>query len=353
MTARLLSRTFREWVSSGQPLVLASVYETEGSTYSKAGAQMLITHDGNFQGMLSGGCLEGDLAERARAVSDTGSPQLVTYDLRADDDELWGLGVGCDGMIRVFLQRLGIENNYEPFSSMCIAYEGTNWQVAVTVVDSEVPDLDVGSSLIVSEGNVLWGDINERHHPRLCAHADTALTNKRSQSMPLDIEGRSCRLLLGILRPYPRVLVLGAGMDTIPVVRLISELGWRATVSDHRPAYIENGDFSLADKAVCITASEIGGELELDQFDAALVMSHHLVTDASYLRTLAATRIPYVGLLGPPHRRERLLKGLGAEKQLLEGRLHGPAGIDINASGPASIALSIVAQMHQVVMAVD
>jgi xanthine/CO dehydrogenase XdhC/CoxF family maturation factor len=312
---------------------------------------MLITHDGNFQGMLSGGCLEGDLAARARDVCDSGSPQLVTYDLRADEDELWGLGVGCDGMIRVFLQRLGGENDYEPFSSMCGAYEGSDWQVAATVVDSEVPDLCVGSSMIVSEGNIVWSEIAEQHHERLCAHADTALSNKHSQSLLLNIDGRSCRLLLGILRPYPRILVLGAGIDAVPVVRLISELGWRATVSDHRPAYIENGDFSLADEVVCITASDISGELELDQFDAAIVMSHHLVTDASYLRTLAATRIPYVGLLGPPHRRERLLSGLEDERKLLEGRLHGPAGIDINASGPASIALSIVAQMHQEIMA--
>ena len=351
MTARLLSKTFRDWAGSGQPLVLASVYETEGSTYSKAGAQMLITHDGNFQGMLSGGCLEGDLAARARDVSDSGIPQLVTYDLRADEDELWGLGVGCDGMIRVFLKRLGGENDYEPFSSMCSAYDGTNWQVAATVVDSEVPDLEVGSSMIVSEGNIVWSDIVEQHRQRLCAHADTALSSKRSQSVLLDVDGRSCRLLLGVLRPYPRILVLGAGMDAIPVVRLISELGWRATVSDHRPAYIENGDFSSADHKFCIAASEIGRELELDQFDAAIVMSHHLVTDASYLRTLAGTRIPYVGLLGPPHRRERLLGDLEDERKLLEGRLHGPAGIDINASGPASIALSIVAQMHREIMA--
>ena len=133
MTAKLLSDAFEKWSADGQPLVLASVYETEGSTYSKAGEQMLITHDGNFQGMLSGGCLEGDLAARAKDVAVSGDPQLVTYDLRADDDELWGLGVGCDGMIRVFLQRLDKENNYEPFSSMRSAYEGSDWQYAVTM----------------------------------------------------------------------------------------------------------------------------------------------------------------------------------------------------------------------------
>ena len=72
MTATDLINAFSDWSVDGRPLVLASVFETEGSTYSKAGAQMLINSDGDFQGMLSGGCLEGDLAARARAVLDTG-----------------------------------------------------------------------------------------------------------------------------------------------------------------------------------------------------------------------------------------------------------------------------------------
>ena len=350
MTARLLNSTFTDWTSNGQPLVLATVYETEGSTYSKAGAQMLITHSGVFQGMLSGGCLEGDLAARAKEVAESGSPQRVTYDLRKDDDDLWGLGVGCDGMIRVVLQGLGKENGYEPFRSMCTAHEGRNLQVAVTVVDSEVPGLAVGSSIVFCDGNIAWSDVEEPHQHQLSDAADTALADKRSQSLRLNIEGRSCEVLLSVLRPYPRILVLGAGMDAVPVVRLIAELGWRATVSDHRPAYIENGDFSLADNVFCIDASEIEGELDLDQFDAAIVMSHHLVTDASYLRVLAASRIPYIGLLGPPSRRERLLNDLDEDQVRLRDRLYGPAGIDIGASGAASIALSIVAQIHQKVM---
>ena len=70
---------------------MATVVETQGSTYSKAGALMLIDENGVFQGMLSGGCLEGDLAIHAQVVIETGRPQLLTYDLGADNDELWGL----------------------------------------------------------------------------------------------------------------------------------------------------------------------------------------------------------------------------------------------------------------------
>jgi xanthine/CO dehydrogenase XdhC/CoxF family maturation factor len=79
-------------------------------------------------------------------------------------------------------------------------------------------------------------------------------------------------------------------------------------------------------------------------------MSHHLVSDRQYLSQLAASQIPYVGLLGPIDRRRRLLTELGQLAEGLESRLHGPAGIEIGGRGPASIALSIVAEIHQQLM---
>ena len=86
--------------------------------------------------------------------------------------------------------------------------------------------------------------------------------------------------------------------------------------------------------------------MALPLFSAAIVMSHHLATDRSYLAALAGSDIPYIGLLGPAGRRDRLLRDLGNIAGLLAGRLHGPAGLNIGADSPESIALSIVAQVH-------
>jgi len=338
---------FDEWSRNGQPLVLASVYATEGSTYSKAGAQMLINGAGMYQGMLSGGCLEGDLAERAKAVASSGMPQTVTYDLGQDGDELWGLGVGCDGLIRVLLQLLSPENDYQPFNSMQAARNGNDVHVCATVVSSDVAGLDAGRALVIRGGTIEWSDVAQKYHDRIRETADRVLTEGRSQTRRMNIGDQSCELLFTLLRPYPKVLVLGAGLDAVPLVRFIAELGWRAFVSDHRPAYVDNGDFAVAEEVCCVNAQNIGDYFELDHYDAAIVMSHHLLTDEHYLRQLAASRIPYIGLLGPRHRRERLMKNLGADGRALEGRLYGPAGLDINASGPASIALSIVAELQQ------
>ena len=148
MTPGSFLKSFYEWRKLQKPLVLASVFETEGSTYSKAGARMIINSEGDFQGMLSGGCLEGDLAERARAVLDSGKAQTVTYDLGVNDEELWGLGVGCDGLMRIFLQPLLAEHDYAPFEAIARAHEGDHREIAVTVLESQ--DIEPGATLVTS-----------------------------------------------------------------------------------------------------------------------------------------------------------------------------------------------------------
>ena len=277
-----------------EALVLVTVIGTEGSTYSKAGAQMLIDGEGVFRGMLSGGCLEGDLAVRAQQVLDSGRPQVATYDLGQDDDELWGMGVGCDGLMRMVLQPIRPENGYAPFDRIASVWQG-----------------DVAEDI----------------------------------SIPVGAEGIDTVTIR--VEPPPRILVLGAGLDAEPVVSFAAELGWRCTVCDHRPAYIDNGDFPGALATHCVPADELAATLDLNRFDAAIVMSHHLVSDRTYLSQLAATGIPYIGLLGPRHRRERLLGELGDKAADLEDRLHGPAGLDLGGRGPAPIALSIVAEMQK------
>lgn len=348
MNVRQLLQAFDRWRDNGSNLVLATVYDTVGSTYSKAGAQMLIDGEGNFQGMLSGGCLEGDLAERAADVLATGKAQAVTYDLRSNDEELWGLGVGCEGLMRIFLQPLTPGNNYQPFASMASIYAGEHSGLAVTVIESADPAMPSGASLVSVNDKLVY-----------CSEKDAAASQilheigpgaaTASAGLQTTVAGTS--LLLSRLEPPPRVLVLGGGLDAQPVVSMISELGWRVCVQDHRPAYLEKGNFGSAEQITNHAADTIGEALDLGRYNAAIVMSHHLQTDRTYLNLLANSDIAYIGLLGPIDRRKRLLADLGKSAARLEGRLHGPAGINIGGRGPAAIALSIVAEMHQQLLA--
>src|SRR5689334_8126284 len=107
--------------AAGRPVALGVLVETAGSTYRKPGALMLIASNGDSSGLLSGGCLEGDLSEYARGVIDTGQPRLVTYDMRGGDDLIWGLGLGCEGAMHILLMRLGPDNDWQPMTQLARA----------------------------------------------------------------------------------------------------------------------------------------------------------------------------------------------------------------------------------------
>jgi xanthine/CO dehydrogenase XdhC/CoxF family maturation factor len=350
MSARELRTFFAAQRNSGTGLVLASVYETIGATYSKTGARMLITGDGKFQGMLSGGCLEGDLAERAQQVVASGTAQRITYDLRVDDEELWGLGVGCEGLMRILLQPLSADNGFQPFVAMLDVLAGNQPGIAVTVIESDDAATPPGLTLTGITPPFDCAGVSTAVADAMTYLAANGLSQGRSFTEKINVGDHALRVLVDVLKPPPNILILGAGLDAQPVVRLCVELGWRVTVQDHRPAYIEKGEFAGATKVQCVPADSLATSLALEQFDATIVMSHHLLTDLSYLQQLAETTVPYIGLLGPHNRRRRLLTDLGEAGKRLTGRLHGPAGLDIGGRGPASIALSIVAQMHEVLM---
>lgn len=305
-------------------MVLVSVFETRGSTYSKAGDQMLLDGDGDFHGMLSGGCLEGDLAARAASVIESGTPQVVTYDL-ANDDELWGLGVGCDGLMRMLLQPLYADSGYQPYAAIAKCLTGDSPFRVRIVVESGTSGLPVGAC-VIDRGS------------------ESSSFDVREEAM---LGGSGVTLLDATIAPPPHILVLGAGLDAEPVVRLASELGWRCTVVDHRESYVSRGAFTGAESVQCMPPGELAESIDLSRFSAAIVMSHHLASDRTYLRQLADSEIDYVGLLGPVSRRDRLLEELGDAAPSLADRLHGPAGLDIGGRGPAAIALSIVAQVQE------
>lgn len=332
---------FKEKADAGSPLVLVTVFETDGSTYSKAGGQMLIDSHGNFCGMLSGGCLEGDLVERSRAVIESGEAQVATYDLGADD-ELWGLGVGCDGSLRVLLQPLDARNDYQPFTAIAEVLNGGAPAVLATLVESEA--LRAGVSVLVRDGRAEGFGVDEET-TRLLAREAAGIASPALRT--IDVSGGRCLALFAPLMPAPALLILGAGLDSEPVARFAAELGWRCTVADHRPAYIEARNYPPHAHSLSCEAGELHARVDLDTYDMAIVMSHHLVSDRSYLEQLAHSKIGYIGLLGPPGRRDRLLADLGELSAKLRERLRGPAGIVLGGRGPGPIALEIVAEIQQ------
>ena len=342
MGARQLIQSFHAWRAAAEPLVLATVYETAGSTYSKAGQRILLAGSGAYRGLVSGGCLEGDLAERSRTVIANGKAAAVTYDLRDSADELWGLGVGCNGLLRVFLQPLLVANDYEPFRTIADCLAGTRPAGVATVVESERADVAVGATAVAdASGERVFGAADGGAE----LLRDAGRSALRSPSARLATE-HGCRILYAPLRPIPKLLVLGGGLDAIPLVGMAAELGWFVTVADHRPGYLARGGFERAERAVLVEPAKLAATLPLVEYDAIVVMSHHLATDRKYLAELAPVGSRYLGVLGPRARRDRLLEELADVAPQLRERLKGPVGLDIGADSPESIALSILADLQ-------
>src|SRR5947208_17061538 len=88
----------------GERMALATIVTVRGSTYRRPGARLLVPESGELVGNISGGCLEGDVADVANVVMVEGQPRLVNFDLTADDGAVWGWGVGCAGAIDVFVE---------------------------------------------------------------------------------------------------------------------------------------------------------------------------------------------------------------------------------------------------------
>jgi len=342
MSMRRLLGAFDAWREQGETLVLATVYETLGSTYTKAGHRMLIAANGDYQGLVSGGCLEGDLAERAEQVAASGTALAVSYDLRDEADDLWGLGVGCNGLLRVLLQPLLPGQGYEPFGSIANALQQRDSTLVATIIESGRSGTEVGGTLLQQAGRARhWGIDAE-----FADHLSAQIAAEGGGEARLVADSRGAVVLFAPLRPIPRLLVLGAGLDAIPLVDMAADLGWRVWVADHRPGYLERGGFEAAEQASNVDPRDLARSFDLDSFDAIIVMSHHLLTDRAYLAQLAEIDVAYLGVLGPPARRQRLLVDLGDQGLGLQARLKGPVGLDIGANSPETIALSILAEIQ-------
>jgi xanthine dehydrogenase accessory factor len=331
--------------AEGSAMVWAVVLNTAGPTYSKAGAHMLIAPDGQYAGLLSGGCLEGDLAEHARRAMARGEAMRVSYDMRTPDDRLFGLGSGCEGAMEILLVPLSAQRDWEPLSRLASSWRAERREALWLVVNSTDPQLPPGTGHFP-------GDADPR--PRLPSREFAPSTPTDGPTRLLTSALPGVDLLLLRQDPPPRLLVLGAGPDAQPVVAMAAQLGWSITVVDHRRHYAQAGLFPGASAVLEGGPAAVPSLLDAPiRYAAAVVMSHHLDTDLAYLRALAASPVPYVGLLGPAPRRERLLAELGPARQALAGRLRAPVGLDIGADSPESIALAIIAEIHSVLAGRD
>ncbi|HYP17980.1 MAG TPA: XdhC/CoxI family protein, partial [Opitutus sp.] len=291
--------------------VLATLVTVAGSSYRRPGARLLIT-SGARVGSISGGCLEQDVVARAHRVRTTGEAELVTYDTTSENDLVWGVGLGCHGVVQVLLEKIPAP---PPWAAALAANQiaGLPTELAVT-----------------------WRSPDP-------ARIGTGLARDRS---PAEGEGVFHNV---IAPPFP-LFVFGAGDDAVPLVNMARELGWQVTVADPRAEFASSSRFPLAHAVVSGRSDELVAHTDPPAHAAAVVMTHHYVHDLPILRALLQRDLVYLGLLGPKARATRILADLDASGTAPSAerrkRLHAPVGLDLGAETPAEVALSIVAEIQ-------
>lgn len=297
------------------PAALATLVSVAGSSYRRPGARLLLLPDGRSIGSISGGCLEDDLRARARAVLAGGTPQLVTYDTADEDDLVWGTGLGCRGEVRVFIERLA----------------------------ETLPEW-IGA---------LRDNFSARRNTKLVVGFGEAPGVRRGTRLAAEGDGRPGEeAFIEVVEPPPSLVLFGAGDDAQPLVALAGLLAWEVTVFDARPAYATAARFPAARRVVAGPAGDAARHPAIVPDSQVIVMSHRYRDDFAALGVLLATPLGYLGVLGPRHRTERLLRELAEQgvrpDAATRERLFAPVGLDLGGASPETVALSIVAELQAV-----
>lgn len=318
-----IDRILQQWypLRDTQAWVLATIVNTERSVYRKAGAMMLINEHGNTLGLLSGGCLEGDLKRLAQRVLTEEKSQRAFYDFDPyglNNDEPWQKGLGCGGAVEIQLQAINAANAYLGFAD-----------IHRLLCEGKAVEYHRRFDLVELETN----------HWRVCANKPTSLFHR------YDDADKNAWCSIGLI-PSPHLVIFGGGIDAQPLAKIAHDIGYDVSVFDQRIGNAAKENFPYA---ACFhqELSTLDQNLGLRKADAVVIMQHNLSLDAQALKLAKIVQPQYLGILGPAHRRQRVEELAGVSEKDFNGVYKGPTGLDIGGHLPETIALSICAEIHQ------
>ncbi|QKZ11596.1 XdhC family protein [Spirosoma sp. KUDC1026] len=323
---------------------LATVVWVEGSSYRRPGARMLITDDGRWEGAISGGCLEGDALRKARQVMLDGKAIVVTYDTMDDSANSFGVGLGCNGIIDVLIEPIDPTVAQNPITMLREFVQKRDVRALATVIKSEPSsELMPGQRFVLTETDASlvpdW----------LADDMETVFNTGKPHTQTYVVAAGTADIFIERIDPGIELIIMGAGYDVIPVAKLGRELGWQVTVTDDCVAHLAPVRFPVATCVVFADRTAVLDQLTITERTAAVLMSHNFNYDKAVLQSLLTTDIPYIGMLGPRKRFDKMQaefekEGLFFSETELD-RIHAPIGLDLGAETPDEIALSIIAEV--------
>jgi xanthine dehydrogenase accessory factor len=314
------------WLPSYQEdWVVAVLTQVQGSSYRKPGAIMLFHPMGKSLGMLSGGCLEADLRRHAQRAIQTQQVIQLTYDATDESDTSYQLG--CGGIVNIMMVSLNKSNNYLGLVRVHDALmRGDAGEYQLDIVADGTPAHQLAGHFVEQD-----------------AELPASITLNSKTRTVID---QASSVLHIPLRPPVHIGIFGGGLDAQPITQMAQTLGWKVSVFDERTAYARTYDFpgcqiiKKPTAAVSITL--------LASLDAAFVMSHNLQIDAKTLQVLQTIPLAYISLLGPTHRRDKVLNMAELTVDDFSGYFSAPAGLALGGELSGSVGLSILSQCHGV-----
>lgn len=316
---------------SGRAAVLVTLVRTEGSSYRRPGARLLIGTDASeYAGTISGGCLEAEVVRKAAWLVEAGAT-VKRYSTLFDDTAEIPFGLGCGGVVDLLVEPAHSAEAQALLQAIDASLTGEQFRVVTWL-----PENQTQFARVIFDANC-----------RVVFHSDSLSVGEVEAARTATSADAS--MYFEELNPPQRLFVLGAGDDAGPVVTLASLLGWRAFVADRRPQMALPHRFPAAERVITLGATE---ELGLRVDDAVVLMTHSYEQDRAFLAGLLGAHITpgYIGLLGATHRSSLLINETAAMlgKPVAEccQSVWAPVGLDIGGDGAEAIALAIIAEVQ-------
>ena len=339
---------FRKIDFTSRKAALATVVKVRGSSYRSPGARMLITDDGKWIGSISGGCLEGDALRKARQVMTDNRPMTVTYDTREESNQNLGIGLGCNGVIDVLIEPINISEENNPISLFEKFISTKEPLTLATIFNAKA---GVGEKIIAHATGEIQSYFSNVILSKVVTNDLLELFNtKKSEAKTFTTADGETEVFMELVQPNVSLIIFGGGFDARPVSQLAKTLGWDVQVTDECVAHIAPLFFPTADKLSLCHRDFIDRDFEITPFTACVLMSHNYEYDRDVLKKLIKTDTPYIGILGPRKRFDKMLVEFSAQGLPLQAedihRIHSPIGLDIGAETPDEIAVSIIAEIQ-------
>lgn len=336
--------------SDSHKVALATVVKVDGSAYRRPGARMLVTEEGNLTGAISGGCLEGDALRKAQAVIFQQKSMLVTYDTTDEDDQKFGVGLGCNGIIHVLIEPIDFENPENPIELIKAGFSDRQTSLLLTLFSVKYSKSEQIGTVYLQKGESISGSLSKVSDEfSLKLNQEIGGFESPQNQIRTYAEFDELSVFFEVLKPATRVLLFGAGNDTIPLAKMAEILGFELILIDGRKNLATQARFPSAKQIIQGPAEEVIDEIETDLNTVALLMTHNFEYEVIVLEKLLTRMIPYIGILGPKRKTEKLIERLESKGiQVHSDNFYAPVGIEIGAETSEEIALSILAEIKAV-----